>query len=93
MKVLLKDFECKWHNVEFKVDKKNRFVCFPRIRTLEQAKQEYGDYYVYSYKYFEDTKSTSIIVGKTPKWDCEEDTTPHFTKEQVESFFSKVKVK
>lgn len=88
MKVKLKDFECKYHDIEFIIDKEDRMIVKPGIHKLEDLVKQYGDYYVWSYKYFDDTETTSVIVGKTDKWDCEEDKTPHFTPEQVQKILA-----
>lgn len=78
MKVKLKDFECKYHTIELLIDN-GSWWDIKGIYKLEKIKKKYGDYYVYSYKYFEDIKTTSVIITKEPEFDCEEDTTPHFT--------------
>ena len=75
MKVLVKDFKCEKYTdkVELSIDKGNRFICSPSLHTLDELVKKYPNYYVYSYKFYEDTKSLSLVIGKSPEWDCEED--------------------
>lgn len=81
MKVKVKDFNPKYEEIELLLCNE-RCIQPMSIVELQKIKRIYGEYYVYSYKYFEDTKSTSVIIGKEPKYDCEEDTTPHWTFER-----------
>lgn len=90
MKVLLKDFETKYPRIELKIDKSDRLIFKPGIHNLEDLKKQYGYYYVVSYKYFDDTRTTSVVISKKPD-DCEEDTTPHLTNEERITLILKLK--
>lgn len=93
MKIKLKDFSCKWEVIEFKLDTEKGFVRLGKHNLEDLKRSKYKDYYVYSYKYFEDTKTTSVIVGKEPLYDCEEDTTPHLSKIEIDEIMNILKQK
>lgn len=76
MKVKVKDFNPKYEKIELVLYSERYLIV--ELQTLKTLKRIYGEYYVYSYKVFEDTKSISVIIGKEPLYDCEEDTTPHW---------------
>ena len=79
MEVKVKDFNPKYDEIEFLITKSQSFG----IATLQTFKKAFAEYYVYSYTDFDDTKSTSMIIGKAPLYDCEEDTTLHWIKEDL----------
>ena len=86
MKVKVKDFNPKYDEIEFLellLYKSELHLQIIDIVKLQTIKKEFGEYYVYSYTDFEDTKSTSVIIGKAPLYDCEEDTTLHWIKEDL----------
>lgn len=83
MKVKVKDFNPKYKTIELMLYKNEITFQTIDIFKLQKLKKMFGKYCVYSYKYFEDTKSTNVIIGKEPLYDCEEDTTPHFTGEDL----------
>lgn len=76
MKVKVKDFNPKYEIIELAIYSERYLIV--ELQTLKTLKRNYGEYYVYTYKVFEDTKSISVIIGKEPLYDCEEDTTPHW---------------
>lgn len=82
MKVKVKDFNPKYETIELLVYKTATWFIAIGTVELQKLKRIYDEYYVYSYKYFEDTKSTSVIIGKEPKYDCKEDTTSHWKVER-----------
>lgn len=93
MKIKLKDFSCKRGVVEFILETEKGFARLGKHNLEDLKRSKYKDYYVYSYKYFEDTKTTSVIVGKEPLHDCEEDTTPHLSKIEIDEIMNILKQK
>lgn len=95
MKTLVKDFKCeKYTNrIELSIDKGNRFIFSPSLHTLDELVKKYPNYYVYSYKFYEDTKSLSLVIGKSADWECEEDKNPHLSKDQLESLMKSLGMK
>ena len=63
MKVKVKDFNPKYDEIEFLITKSQSFG----IATLQTFKKAFAEYYVYSYKDFDDTRLTSVVICKPPK--------------------------
>ena len=86
MEVKVKDFNPKYDDIELLellLYKSELYLQIIDIAKLQTIKKEFGEYYVYSYTNFDDTKSTSVMIGKAPLYDCEEDTTLHWIKEDL----------
>ena len=83
MEVKVKDFNPKYDEIEFLIIESGLYLQDFGIANFQTIKKEFGEYYVYSYTNFDDTKSTSVIIGKAPLFDCEEDTTLHWIKEDL----------
>ena len=83
MEVKVKDFNPKYDKIEFLIIESESYLQDFGIANLQTIKKEFGEYYVYSYKDFDDTKSTSVMIGKAPLYDCKEDTTLHWIKEDL----------
>lgn len=67
MEVKVKDFNPKYDEIEFLIIESELYMQSFGIAALQTIKKEFGEYYVYSYKDFDDTKSTSVMIGKAPK--------------------------
>ena len=66
MKIKVKDFNPKYDEIEFLITKSKSYSQSFGIANLQTFKKAFGEYYVYSYKDFEDTKSTSVWIGNVP---------------------------
>ena len=67
MKVKVKDFNPKYDEIEFFLIESESYSQSFGIANLQTIKKAFGEYYVYSYRDFDDTKSTSVLIGKAPK--------------------------
>ena len=66
MEVKVKDFNPKYDEIEFLIIESGLYLQSFGIASLQTIKKKFGEYYVYSYKDFDDTKSTSVMIGKAP---------------------------